>query len=208
MNSIKRITILAITMFMSISLLYSGETTREKKEAAFMKAFGVFIEQISTDITPLNNQVEEKPSKKSKSRKAKKARKAEEVTEVKPQPFVSNDLKKQFSLLYKYKDHLNILKIGRSLDIETGYDKLADVFPKKFVHLQLGNVERFRILNPEAFAMYSNEDFCLYIKEEYGNDDDKIIYSERAIIFSAADEDNFKIIGTPTISLRDQVSAK
>lgn len=208
MTLIKRIAIVAITVSLSISYIFSAEMTLDKKEAEFMKAFGVFIEQVVSEPAPEKTQVTEQPSKKNKSRKANKARKAEEVSEVKPEPFVSNDVKEQFKLLKKYKEYLNILQIGRALDIESGYENLGDVFPKKFIRLQLGNVERFRTLNPEAFAMYKNEDFCLYIKEEYGNGDDRIVYSERAVIFSAADEDHFKIIGTPTISLKDEVTFK
>lgn len=202
---LKRIVVFVIVLAFSFSCVYSEQGNIQAQEEMFMKTFAVFIEQITSDITPAKVQVDEKPGKKNKSKKVKKAEVSDEVSS---QNFVSDALKAQFKVLKKYKNYLNILQIGRSLEIESGYENYGDVFPKKFIFLQLGRVEKFRNLNPEVFTLFRNDDFCLYVKEEYGNGDDRIVYSERAIIFSAKENDNFKIIGSPTISLRDEVSAK
>ncbi len=211
MDMFKRIAVLVIVAVMSTGFTYSVQGKTQTHEEKFMQAFGQFIEHINSDILANDTQVIEQkaqPEITAKSSKSKKQAKAK--TEVKnskmeltEKPVNTNaDMNPHISSLKKVKKYLNMLKLGRSLEIETGYDKMDDIFPNKYISLKLGNVEDFRSLHPNAFNGCKDEDYILYIKEEYGKEEERTVVSQRAIVFSYVENDHYEVTSTPTLYVK------
>lgn len=156
---------------LAISLLYSAQLDNELKKAEFLRAFSLFIENIYSDSINSFCASSDVDS--------------------------ANALHQQLSFISKHIQYLPILKVGKTLLIETYRDIYDDNFPFAYITYKLCYVKDLHSLHPEAFENLRDDDFCLFIQEEYGTSiHNKTIISQSAIVFSY---ENYKVVACPRL---------
>lgn len=171
MKTLKRMAVVIVIITLAMGLVASTQVNNDSKNADFTNAFEHFVNNMYADTLSTKCATYDVDT--------------------------TNAMQAQLNLISKHTQYMHILKVGKTLIIETDRDIYDDTYPFEYITYKLEQVKDLRHLNPEAFANFNDNDYCLFVQEEYGTSShNKTLITQRAIVFAY---DNYNVLAAVTI---------